>query len=157
VPPLADAPQKANCHLFSDTKAAVVPYAAMKMLIAPALAAGLLAACSTLAGPPVAPEGSAVALGHPVAVADLTITPISVVEDSRCPINARCVWAGRIVVETQVDGAGWQDVLPLTLGEPGTTRGHVLNLTSAEPGNMAGGPRVQPEDYRFTFERGAPD
>ena len=112
MPPLADASQNANCHLFSDRKAAGAPYVGMKMLIAPALATLMLAACSTLAGPPVAPEGSAVAPGHPVAVADLIITPLSVVEDSRCPINARCVWAGRIVVETQVDGAGWQDVLP---------------------------------------------
>jgi hypothetical protein len=131
----------------------------MKMLIAPALAAGLLAACSTLAGPPVAPEGSVVALGHPVAVADLTITPLSVVEDSRCPINARCVWAGRIVVETQVDGAGWQDVLPLTMGEPGTSHGYYISLISAEPGRMAGSGTdpLEPEDYRFGFEGSAPE
>lgn len=131
----------------------------MKHFALAVLAAPLLAACSTFSGYGVAPEGSLVALGHRVAVADLTLTPISVIEDSRCPINARCVWAGRIVVETQVDGPSWQDVLPLTLGEPGTTHGYILNLTSAEPGRMAGSGTdpLQPEDYRFGFERGAPD
>ncbi len=131
----------------------------MKHLILAALAAPLLAACSTTTGYAVAPEGSAVALGHPVAVADIALTPLSVIEDSRCPINARCVWAGRIVVETQVDGAGWRDVLPLTLGEPSDSHGYYFSLVSAEPGRMAGSGTdpLEPEDYRFIFEGSAPE
>ena len=131
----------------------------MKRFALTALALPLLAACSTYSTYAVAPEGSLVALGHPVAVADLKVTPLSVVEDSRCPINARCVWAGRIVVETQIEGTGWQDVLPLTLGEPGESHGYYFNLVSAEPGRMAGSGTdpVKPEDYRFGFEGSAPE
>lgn len=131
----------------------------MKTLILAALTAPLLAACSTVSTYAVAPEGSLVALGHPVAVADMTVTPLRVTEDSRCPINARCVWAGRIVVETQVDGADWEEIVPLTLGEPGAAHGRIVNLVSAEPGRMAGSGTdpLQPEDYRFGFEIGAPD
>ena len=118
----------------------------------------LLAACATtpLAGP-AAPEGSSVALGQPVAVADIVLTPMRVTEDSRCPINARCVWAGRITVETRVDGRGWRETVPLTLGEPGTARGYVLNLVSAEPGRMAGAPETPAADLRFAYEGTAPD
>ncbi len=133
--------------------------AGMKHLLIAALAAPLLAACSTTTGYNVAPEGSLVALGHPVAVADLTLTPRRVTEDSRCPMNARCVWAGRIVVETQIDGTDWQEVVPLTLGERSAVRGYFFEMVSAEPSRMAGSGTdpLQPEDYRFAFEGSAPN
>lgn len=118
----------------------------------------LLAACATvpLAGD-VRPEGSLVPLGQAVAVAGIAITPMRVTEDSRCPINARCVWAGRITVETRVDGKGWREAVPMTLGEPVGVRGYVLNLVSAEPGRMAGAEATRPLDYRFAYEGNAPD
>ncbi len=118
----------------------------------------LLVACASvpLAGP-AAPEGSIVALGHPVKVADIILTPIRVTEDSRCPINARCVWAGRITVETRVNGPGWRETLPMTLGEPTGTHGYVLNLVSAEPGRMAGAEETRPLAYRFAYEGTPPN
>lgn len=129
----------------------------MKTFSLPLFALPLLAACATSPlADPAAPEGSMVALGHPVAVADVVLTPMRVTEDSRCPINARCVWAGRITVETRVDGPGWRETLPMTLGEPAGTRGHVLSLVSAEPGRMAGAGQTQPLDYRFGYEGNSP-
>jgi hypothetical protein len=129
---------------------------------APLLLAPLaLAACATVPnapivdGGPVQPEGSMVALGQPVAMADIVMTPRRVLEDSRCPINARCIRAGEIIVETRVDGAGWRETLPLTLGESETVRGYAIRLVSAEPGRMAGEDEPSPQDYRFAFE-GAP-
>ncbi len=99
------------------------------------------------------PQGSVVALGQRVAVGALVVTPQAVVEDSRCPINARCIWAGRLVVKTRIDGKGWRETADLTLGEPHATHGMSLSLTSGEPGRMAGeGKETKPADYRFTFE-----
>jgi hypothetical protein len=102
--------------------------------------------------PPLA-QGSLAALQQPVQVGDLVVTPQAVVEDSRCPINARCVWAGRLVVRTRIDGAGWRDTADLTLGEPFGTHGKVIAMTAGEPAPVAGaGGEIGPEDYRFTFE-----
>jgi hypothetical protein len=130
----------------------------MKTNLLSLLVLPLLAACATSPpAPAAAPEGTVVALGHPVAVADLVLTPMRVTEDSRCPINARCVWAGRITVETRVDGPGWRETLPMTLGEPAGTHGYVLNVISAEPGRMAGAEPTQPQDYRFAYEGNSPD
>ena len=99
------------------------------------------------------PQGSAAALGQRVAVGALVVTPQSVVEDSRCPINARCIWAGRLVVKTRIDGQGWRETADLTLGEPYETHGTALALTSGEPGREAGaGKEIKPADYRFAFE-----
>ena len=119
----------------------------------------LLAACATTTdGPyrgPLAAEGTPVALEQSVAVADLVLTPIAVTEDSRCPINARCVWAGRVTVETRVDGAGWRESVPMTLGEPVTLRGYRLTLVSAEPNRMTSDPAPLPADYRLVYEGGS--
>ena len=101
----------------------------------------------------VSTQGTQVALGQAVTVGSVVVTPIEVVEDSRCPINARCVWAGRLVVKTRIDGAGWRDTADLTLGEPWSTHNVVLALTSGEPGRMAGeGQETPKEAYRFTYE-----
>ena len=112
-----------------------------------------LGACATL--PSVAPirsDGLA-RLDKATRVGRLVVTPRAVIEDSRCPINARCVWAGRAVVRTDVAGPGWHETLNLTLGERVNTHGASLALTSVEPGKMAGA-EAQPLDYLFGFEGG---
>ena len=95
------------------------------------------------------------ALGQKVRVGDLAVTPLSVVEDSRCPINARCVWAGRLVVRTQIDGmaaeGNWRDTADMRLGETFGTHGRVIALVSGEPGKTAER-ETPPEAYRFVYE-----
>ncbi|MFM7349425.1 MAG: hypothetical protein ACKO01_08035 [Erythrobacter sp.] len=127
-------------------------------LLAPALLAAALGGCAIIpnAAPPrttaLAP-GSAVALGQSVRVGSVIATPLAVVEDSRCPINARCVWAGRLVVKTRIDGDTWGEAAQLALGEPYTTHGTTLALVSGEPGRVAGEGKETPKDaYRFTYE-----
>jgi len=119
----------------------------------------LAAGCATIPsgpivenGPPAA-EGSAVALGHPVVVGRLVATPQAVVEDSRCPENARCVWAGRLIVSTRIDGAGWRETAPLTLGTPYATHGTAITLVSGIPEKRTDF-ESKPGDYRFAFEGG---
>lgn len=40
----------------------------------------------------------------------LRVRPLEVVEDSRCPQNARCIWAGRLRVRVAVEGVGEREV-----------------------------------------------
>jgi hypothetical protein len=126
--------------------------------IVPALATlGLLAGCAAYKNEPIvdngppAPEGTAVALDQPVRVGSVVATPKKVVEDSRCPENARCVWAGRLVVSTRIDGPGWRETADLTLGEPKQLRGVTLALVSGLPEKEA--ERETPAgEYRFVYE-----
>lgn len=83
----------------------------------------------------------------------LIATPIDVVEDSRCPMNARCIWAGRVLLSTRIAGDGWQETAELTLGEAYATHGTSLTLVSVSPEQMAG-EQAAPLDYRFSFEGG---
>ena len=41
-----------------------------------------------------------------------------IIEDSRCPSDLLCVWAGRLIVRASVLGRGWEKQLRMTLGEP---------------------------------------
>ena len=120
----------------------------------PLFAALALSACASLplAGGPVRNDGLA-RLNEATRVGALVVTPRAVVEDSRCPINARCVWAGRAIVRSQIDGLGWRETRDLTLGQPIATHGLRLSLTSVEPGKMAGTP-APPQPYVFGFEGG---
>lgn len=101
-------------------------------------------------GPP-AVEGTAVALRQPVQAGAVVATPMSVVEDSRCPENARCVWAGRLIVSTRIDGAGWRETADLTLGEPKQVRDVTIALVSGLPEKQAER-ETPPSEYRFVYE-----
>lgn len=121
-----------------------------------ALASLALPACAVIPDAPIVtgtplPEGSSVALMQPVQVGEIVVTPREVVEDSRCPINARCAWAGRLIVRTRIDGAGWRETADITLGETFGTHDFIVALTSAEPGLVAG-QETPPDAYRFTYE-----
>jgi hypothetical protein len=57
------------------------------------------------------------------------------------------------VVTTRIDGPGWRDTADLTLGEPWSTHGLVIALTSGNPAPEAGEGKEIPKDaYRFNYE-----
>lgn len=122
-------------------------------------APGLLAACAAIPGGPivdspreVAARGTLVPILQPVWVtSDVVVTAMRVIEDSRCAENARCVWAGRAVVETRIDGPGWRQTVPLTLGEEHSVRDIRLALVAVQPERRSE-PRLETLDYRFAYE-----
>lgn len=119
-----------------------------------AVAALLLAGCAVIPTPDPTPpqaQGYAVPLGVPVRVGGLVVTPKKLVEDSRCPADARCVWAGRVVVTTRIAGDGWADTADLTLGEPYGTHGRVIALARVRPDKTAQS-AAEPRVYRFVYE-----
>ena len=110
-----------------------------------------LSACATVSSSvPVRADGLA-AIGQSTRVGALVITPQKLIEDSRCPINARCIWAGRLILAARIEGAGWRETANLTLGEIYATHGTGLALVSAEPGKLAGSPPSPPASL-FGFE-----
>ncbi|MGJ8537303.1 MAG: hypothetical protein ACSHW2_09130 [Parasphingopyxis sp.] len=119
----------------------------MKLLSSLALLAAL-AGCATI--PQAAPRQDGIAgLGESTYVDGPLVTPLRLIEDSRCPINARCVWAGRVVLRVQIAG---HRTMALTLGEPQQVADGALTLVSVAPDRIAGeGQDIAPANYRFTF------
>jgi len=108
-----------------------------------------VAACATV---PPAPPGPVAGLGQVAQVAGVRIRPIALVEDSRCPVNVQCVWAGRLVILAQIDfnGGGESFRGNMTLGEPVPLGAETVTLVAAVPPKLAGA-ATDPRAYRFTF------
>lgn len=115
------------------------------------LAALALASCATVPASGGTTGSPTAGLGQTAQVGSLRVRPIAVVEDSRCPINALCVWAGRIVVKTEIRGGRWNEVRDLELTKPQPIAVGQITMTEAAPGKMADQP-TRPQDYRFTFD-----
>jgi hypothetical protein len=81
----------------------------------------------------------------------LVVRPLAVVEDSRCPQNARCVWAGRLRLNVAIEGVGEREI---TLGEEAvqTPRG-AFQLVAVSPGPWTDWPEGAMPAYRFGFKR----
>ena len=113
------------------------------------LLAFALAGCATLA--PASP-GPTAALGQRAEVDGVRIRPLAIVEDSRCPMNARCVWAGRLIVQVEIEFNGGSEEFRgnLTLGEPLALGRETVTLVGAAPEKLAGA-QTPARAYRFTF------
>ena len=85
------------------------------------------------------------AFGQPVRINQMVLRPVAIVQDSRCPANVNCVWAGQLIVEFATAG---RDRLRLEMGKPLAMAGGRLTLLGASPEPIAGKP-ISPGSYRF--------
>jgi hypothetical protein len=134
---------------FSPTTGRMPSNADMIARLLPTAASLLLIACATSSDRQ--PVEGPVALGATAFVGGPKVTPQQIVEDSRCPMNARCVWAGRVIVRTTVTLGSGDQTVDLTLGEPTQVADGTLTLVSVAPERMTG-QTPSPADYRFAFE-----
>ena len=71
----------------------------------------------------------------------------AVTEDSRCPIEAFCVWAGRLRISLTVTaGAQSRDIEIDTMGQTADAWGYTFTLVVAKPSRRADVP-IEPGDY----------
>lgn len=96
---------------------------------------------------------SRAALGETVRVDGPRITPLEVLEDSRCPMNARCVWAGQVRLKVRLQLGSGNRELELTSNKPVQVADGSLELVEVQPDRVAGeGQALDPKDYRFGFK-----
>lgn len=81
----------------------------------------------------------------------VTITPISVVEDSRCPIDVQCIQAGTVRLQATLASGLGTGTQVFTLGTPITTETETVTLFSVTPTKEAG-KAISSSDYRFIFK-----
>ena len=94
--------------------------------------------------------GPTAGLGQMAVANSVQFRPLEVLEDSRCPVLVRCVWAGRLKVRTEIRGRGWAQTRDLELGVPQAVAEYRVALIAAEPQKAAPG-EIEPGAYRFTF------
>ena len=124
----------------------------MTRIAVPALASlFMLSACATTGRAAPLADGSDVALGQRAYVDGPLVQPVAVLEDSRCPMNARCIWAGRVRVQMiWIRGNGEKQPFEATLGEPVQLADGKFTLESVRPEKRTDA-TIKPSDYRFSF------
>jgi len=80
----------------------------------------------------------------------VSLTPIELVEDSRCPLNAVCIQAGTVRVRTRIISALGESAYVLSLGSPIETSTETVELLSVRPSPIAG-VAISDTDYEFSF------
>ena len=115
----------------------------------------LIAACTTASRRPESAEcrqTDCVAMGERQQVfAEFTVTPVEVLEDSRCPIEVECVWAGRVRLKTRIDIGHESLEMELDSSEPLRINGGFLSVAEVAPKAPTQSTPIKPEDYRFAF------
>jgi hypothetical protein len=93
---------------------------------------------------------SGVRIGQSVVVDGPRVTPLAILEDSRCPANARCIWAGQVRIRVRIGSRKARVFKELTLGTPVPVADGALTLTQVSPFKITQQP-LKSRDYRFGF------
>ena len=72
-------------------------------------------------------------LGKTITVEGVVITPTTVLEDSRCPVNVQCIQAGTVRVITRLESEGHKQEVTLTLNTPIRFMGKRVELQEVTP------------------------
>lgn len=111
------------------------------------------AAVSEKAALPGCYEGPCVRIGETQDLGTIAITPLEVIEDSRCPVEAECIWPGRVLINAQIEsrGASAKTRLDIESWKPLAIHGGTLELVEVAPDASVQWPDLAPGDYRFRF------
>ena len=119
------------------------------LLLAPLALAG----CVTVY-PPDEPSGMSgivyARLGQTVAVDGPRVTPLAVIEDSRCPAGVQCVWAGRVRLSVRIATGAGTATREMTSGMPLQVADGALTLVEVSP-QRSRDSAPSSADYRFGF------
>lgn len=110
----------------------------------------LIALCAGASAGADEPGTTIARIGQRVAVDGPLVTPIRVLEDSRCPMEARCAWAGQVRLLVHIGTGRNRTVREITSNTPISVADGALELVSVMP------PRstrrtLRARDYRFAF------
>ena len=101
--------------------------------------------------PPITPEiTTGLGLGERGTFEDIAIIPLSVEEDSRCPVDVTCIQAGTVRLKIQVISRSGTSTSIVTLGKSFTTEGVQITLTDVTPIKNSKITTVE-SSYRFNF------
>lgn len=120
-----------------------------KSLSALVLAALPLAGCATFFGEAESPVHT-LKLGVSGDFGPVNLTPISIEEDSRCPADVQCIWAGQVRVKVLVEPAGANYTVFATLGQPMGVDGGTLLVEQVTPQRTSTA-QIPPNHYRVTI------
>lgn len=110
-----------------------------------------LALTGCVTTPPEGDSGLVYArIGQTVTVGGPRVTPLALLEDSRCPQGVQCVWAGQVRINARVATGSSSSVREMTSGKPVAVADGTLTLIDVQPAKRNES-TIAPGDYRFGF------
>ncbi|MFA5841900.1 MAG: hypothetical protein WC835_03015 [Candidatus Paceibacterota bacterium] len=91
-----------------------------------------------------------VTLGQRVTDSNVALTPLEVDEDSRCPIDTQCIWAGTVKVRTKIESGLGESVMVFEPNKPIATEAETITLKEVNPTPYSG-KSITPSSYQFVF------
>ncbi len=79
------------------------------------------------------------------------ITPLKVIEDSRCPAGTSCFWAGTVKIKTRIEVGSASEEVELSLGATVEFMNKKITITNVSPEASSTGP-IAERNYVFTFQ-----
>ena len=109
-----------------------------------------LSSCASPA-PLFKPTEAVSTLGEMVELGSVRITPLGIVQDSRCPKDVQCIQQGTVELKTKIESTWAGDIEKVfRLSRIYLTQGECLQLAQVEPEASVGVP-ISPDEYRFHF------
>jgi hypothetical protein len=126
----------------------------MHLMCAAFLVVALMGCDESLTGPTVPVDQDFVlAPGESASVEEITVRFLNVVNDSRCPKDVTCVWAGDAHVRidvTSTDGRREYDLHTADM-KPVVHGAYTIHLVNVQPEPISGQP-IDPGEYRLTLK-----
>ncbi len=97
-------------------------------------------------------QNQVLSLGQTATVGTVRVTPVAIVEDSRCPANVTCIQAGRVVVRTEIGSSYSYTSVGLTSnGEVFTTDdGYKIKIVDVTPVKTSTS-TIPNSEYKITY------
>lgn len=122
----------------------------IRMIAHIALASLLTAGCAVV--PKVNTDGATeVKIGQQADLGGPKVTVLRVLEDSRCPVDVNCVWAGRVKLSVRIELGSSTSIKELASNEPLQVADGMLELTGTKPAKSTQR-EIAPGDYRFALK-----
>lgn len=97
------------------------------------------------------PQTISLRMGESQTALQVTISPIELLEDSRCGADVTCIWAGQVRVRVNLTSVMGKSNMIFTLNTPVTTEAEEITLNNVLPEKRSG-VEVKTTDYIFVFE-----
>ncbi|OGE88895.1 MAG: hypothetical protein A2722_04055 [Candidatus Doudnabacteria bacterium RIFCSPHIGHO2_01_FULL_50_11] len=90
-------------------------------------------------------------IGQKVSGLGVTLTPLALLEDSRCPADVQCIWAGIVKVQVKIQSGAGESIMIFELDKPVTGSAEQIILAEVLP-QPKGGVKIKDNEYIFHFE-----
>lgn len=90
-------------------------------------------------------------MGQTVTGLGVSLTPLEIISDSRCPKDVQCIWAGTVTLKVRVKNDAGTNEMTLALGKSATSSVQEITLIEVGPEKLSA-TQISPSSYHFTFE-----